>query len=715
MPDEIKIPDPLLSEANEALRDLVSALRSVKLYPPNNPAYSLSVKKALETLGRFLTASPDCRIGVQKAYFTYGNAPLGKDAQLNRSLAQDLFAKGLREFTFSRGVTEEELLYFCRALALSSEELAMKSGMASVLWEQGATHIKVVESGLDEVVAAQPGAADAPAPQRERTSSGRTLVLAEIAAEPAGFGAGMVERAKQTRAAHESVEDRLFHLYVEEGRAVLEKHADQSGPLFEGLAHSVLTLEPSLRDCLIGGKLYGDLDADASELQKNGPEEHAPSDLHEIQSGRYSNEWTVEQVATLLKKSSAKTVAPPSRNPHEVAPLSDDLGELAREMADYTPEELETLRLAAGAGSETDIIEAAVRTLIFLLPLVKSPLGAQSLEKERTAFFGVVHQLEDMLSYLLKEKDYDLASLIVRALYLPADPPFQARMAEAVKKNTSSDVVATAIADLRKSPKDSPGHRAVYSYLSAVPREATETLLELLADEADRTIRVGLLELVKDLGRNQIVLLGERLTDERWYFVRNIVTVLGETKADQALAFLQKAGGHANDRIRQEVVKGLLTIGGKKAAGLLARFLTDKDAGIRLMAIRGLAEIKGSGAEEARLLAEFLPKSRAGKRDRELELEAVRALMKIGGPEEAKALAAFLSHLRINKKERDLALEGITALAKLGGPGDIEGLKPFTRVRWWRPRELQRELRAAALRAMEQIKRRKTDAGRSGG
>jgi hypothetical protein len=133
------------------------------------------------------------------------------------------------------------------------------------------------------------------------------------------------------------------------------------------------------------------------------------------------------------------------------------------------------------------------------------------------------------------------------------------------------------------------------------------------------------------------------------------------------------------------------------------------------MAIRGLAEIKGSGAEEAKLLAEFLLKSRAGKRDRELELESIRALMKIGGPEEAKALAAFLSHLRINKKERDLALEGITALAKLGGPGDIEGLKPFTRVRWWRPRELQRELRAAALRAMEQMKRRKTDAGRSGG
>src|SRR5574337_979294 len=130
-------------EIQEVMRNLVSAIRAVKLYPPNNPVYSQSVKKSYESLEHFLASVPLYQMGVQKTFFTYQQTPFAKDAQLNKPIVQDLFAKGIRQVEFDGGITAEELLSFYEALALSSEELAITGGISSILWEKGATHIKV--------------------------------------------------------------------------------------------------------------------------------------------------------------------------------------------------------------------------------------------------------------------------------------------------------------------------------------------------------------------------------------------------------------------------------------------------------------------------------------------------------------------------------------------------------------------------------------------
>jgi HEAT repeat protein len=675
------------------MRNLVSAIRAVKLYPPNNPVYSQSVKKSYEVLKNFLETTPEYYVGVQKTYFSYSHAPVAKDAQLNRAIAQDLFAKGIRGIVFSHGVTEDELLSLFQALALSSEGMAMKSGIASILWEKGATHIKVTVAGLDEIVTTKaegseekthaetpPGVSEPSTTKQDAKISHRTLVLGDLMADPAGFGVGMVERAMQTRAEHESVEDRLLTLYQEAGRKIQEEHPDQNDTLFEGLAKSVLSLEPSYRDGFVAGKLYGDLDAEIVSEQKAELEEQVPNEIHEILAGRFSNDWNVKHVAALLKKSSTKKIAPPLPPPPspadlEVVPISQDTIQIARDMAEYTPEEMEAIKIMSEAGMETDIVEASLRTLIFLLSLVKNPRRSASEEKEISLFSGVVHQLEDMLGYLLTKKDYDLAALIIRAFHMPVDPAFKPLMTEAVKKTASKPVIAATIADMRNYPKGSAEYLSAYSYLSALEREAAEILLELLAEESDRSARIFLLDLVKDLGKNYITLLGERLSDDRWYFVRNIVSILGESQTDQALAYLLKVMNHKDVRIRQEVVKGLITIGGKKAAGLLVKFLKDRNADIQMMAVRGLAEFKGIDAEEV------------------------------------KSLVAFLKDRSLSKKEQALTLEAIKTLGVIGGSDEREFLNGYTRIRWWRSRKLQRELRAEALGAMVKIKRRQNDGG----
>jgi HEAT repeat protein len=250
-------------------------------------------------------------------------------------------------------------------------------------------------------------------------------------------------------------------------------------------------------------------------------------------------------------------------------------------------------------------------------------------------------------------------------------------MAEALRKTASRASIVSAIADLRQYSRSSPEYRRSYAFVSSVERQATEVLLELLGEEEDRASRMFLLDLVKDFGKNQIALFGEYLSDERWYFVRNIVNILGESKTDQAIAFLRKAADHANVRIRQEVIKGLLSIGGKKAAGVLAKFLRDKDADILETAIRAFADMPGIGAEES------------------------------------APLLAFLEDRPLKKKEQNLTLEAIRVLGKIGGRDAAEFLQRYARIRWWRPRKPQLELYDAAELARKEIERRTGDGGRA--
>lgn len=695
MQKDAKSDETLSSEIQDVMKFLISAIRIVRIYPPNNPLYTQSIKKSYEVLSHYLETSPEYCVGVQKTYFTYENTPVGKDAQVNRSIVQDLFAKGIREMVFSTEIAEEELLELCRALALSSEELAMRSGISTILWEKGATHIKVTEAGLDEVITTKieggwgvtkdfgdaPGVSGEPKAKKQASFSGKTLVLGDVKTDPEGFGASMVAFAIRTRAEHESVEDRLFNLYQQAGRKISKDHAHESDVMFEGLAKSILALEPPYREGLISGKLYGDLDAEMNAEQEAEHEQQLPNALHEIRTGRFSNAWTVQQVVTLLKRTTSKKIAPPTPPPSltelQAVPIPGDLAEIARSLEEDNPEQPDALKAISDAGMESDIIEAAVRTLISLIPLVKNPQRTGAAEKEISLFSGIVHQLEDLLSYLLKNNSYDIATTIIKALHMPVDPEFKPRMAEALKKTATKSIVKATITDMRKHPKASPEYQSAYAYLSMLDQKATEALLDLLAEEDDREARVYLLDLMKDFGKNQIVLLGENLADKRWYVVRNIVTILGESKTDQAIALLRKAADHKDIRIRQEVIKALINTGGKKAAGVLAKFLRDQDASIQLMAIGAFAELPGVGAEEAKPLVDFLEGRPLKKKDQELTLAAIKTLGKVGG------------------RDAEVFLEG------------------YTRIRWWKSRQLQMERRAAALRAMEEIKGRRGDGGRA--
>jgi hypothetical protein len=690
MQKDAKQEEPLSPEVQDVMKHLVSAIRVVKMYPSNNPVYSQSVKKAFTALSHFLETNPEYRVGVQKSYFTYFQTPVAKEAQVNKSIAQDVFLKGVRDVIFSPGITEEELLTLFRSLALLPEELMMKNGIATLLWERGATHIKVTEAGLDDVISTKAasgaegddlrtGSASRP---DKAALSGRTLVLSDLKTDPEGFGSLMLEYAKRTKTQQETIEDRLYTLYQKAGRKIQQEHTPENEVLFEGLARSVLALNSPHREALISGKLYADVDdqPETDADQESLTVQPVPNPVHEVRTGRFSNSWKIEEVAALLKRSTAKpdvVPAPAVPGPFRAEPLPEDLLEIARSLQEDNQEQRVALKAISEAGMETDIIESAVRTLIAVVPDVRHDGRPGSQEQEVSLFAGVIQQLEDILGYLRKKNDYNLATMIVNSFHTPVPPQFQPRMREALKRTATTDAVKDTIAEMQKLPKGSAAYRSVYTYVSSLERKATEALLELLAGENDRETRIFLLDLMKDFCKDEVSLLSEYLTDERWYVIRNVVSILAENKTEQAVGLLRKAADHKNPKIRQEVIKALQAAGGKRAALVLSKFLRDDDKALQLNAIHAYGDMPGIGADEAKYLVEFL-------QDRTLK-----------------------------KKEQELVLAAIRALGRIGGDAAAVFLHTFTRVRWWRSRRLQVERRDAALRSIEEISRRQSHGGRA--
>jgi hypothetical protein len=419
----------------------------------------------------------------------------------------------------------------------------MRGNIESLIWERDFSHIAVRGADLDEVLRVEQypkstyvEVLNAPVSEGEYDEEylkgkninviGEKVALTDLIRDPRQFGVMMIDLAKSNTGSLEQHMDALFGIYCDVGRQVLLTPPQEREMLFNAMAESILAMESTAREELIARRLYADMDRRALYGLEEDATEHLPNELHELFSARFSKSWTVPQVSKLLVKSSSSK---PSFQPtmSEIQFQPENLAEIVREMSEYAPDELARLKTIDDFGKESDILEATVRTLVSLLSFVQKPLVPAPQDKTVSTFSEILSQLEGLQALLLEKKEYVLASVVLRSFKIPADPEFRPRLREAITRSGKRKTLERLVNDIRFFRADSSEYQAVFSYLSILDREATPALLEMLAEQEHHPARNLLIRILKDLGKDQIAMLGERLSDERWYFVRNIVSILG--------------------------------------------------------------------------------------------------------------------------------------------------------------------------------------------
>lgn len=156
-------------------------------------------------------------------------------------------------------------------------------------------------------------------------------------------------------------------------------------------------------------------------------------------------------------------------------------------------------------------------------------------------------------------------------------------------------------------------------------------VLDLLRDQQDAEERVRILHLMIEVGQPTIPIIRQRLNhDEPWYFLRNLVYILGRIDNQASAELIGDFLLHKNDKVRQEALKSIQRVGGSRRGPVLASLLPMVDESFQKNIVDELGTLRYAAAVPA-LMELFETKSLVPSASRtDLEERICLALGRIG-------------------------------------------------------------------------------------
>lgn len=687
------------------IKHLNITYKAVKLYPLSSNIPRDNAKATIEILRRIMIESHDVRFEVTKDGLLYEGAPVYPGQPAFLAFAREFYSRNLAQVRFHPGVTYEELLRFLSVLDIPLPELASSGGFEARLWEHSVNGVSVREAAArivetagtaaDEEWPPEPSAIDEILGEASGRHPRAQRLLARLIADPdsldsyiaAGDEQGGVDRSPLARA-------RLALL----ARTVHAQPANERGAMHEALADLLRRCDPRLRRNLL------------SDLVECGRHEEALADLiramplEEVCAGLLVGsafgEHDRDEVVRAVRGMVSLGVSPRKETLAAVAGALDEAGAPAdfraavlEEVAPTrlrvserpTPEERPSdvvLRLLDAVSADvtdqpvsddgSDLAAEAARG-ISDADVFGALVTMVSLEERPERFETIMSMLENNLGLLIERQDFAVAADAAEALVQAekreglADAQRQ-RLEDALGELARPQQVHTLTTAMRLYSCDSAEHEACERLLRLLGARGVASLLEVLAEEKSMANRKALVDVISTLAGGFIPALGDRLSDPRWYFVRNVVGILGATHEPEALTYLERTIRHHDTRVRRETLRSVAKIRDAMSGELLIAALDDSDAGNVQLAARYLASMRVSNA--ARALEEVARGDGRGNRDVEARIEAIEALGKIGGEDSLQVLDA-LAHQRAIRasRVRDVKAAASSAAAAIRARG----------------------------------------------
>ncbi len=178
--------------------------------------------------------------------------------------------------------------------------------------------------------------------------------------------------------------------------------------------------------------------------------------------------------------------------------------------------------------------------------------------------------------------------------------------------------------------------------------DAVEALLDILAAEEDRRRRALLLGVLRRVAPGHHEPVAARLSDPRWYVVRNAVNILRSSGGTEVLGLLAEAARHREQAVRSEAMWGLVAAGGVDAIPFLLRLAADPDPHVRELAVEALGGLVAPEAVAA--FAEVVRTSR----DPAVRRHALDALGRHPAPTATEVLEVLASRRARPRLQRSL-------------------------------------------------------------
>ncbi|MDI6692088.1 MAG: HEAT repeat domain-containing protein [Anaerosomatales bacterium] len=671
------------------VKQLVVAYKAVRLYPPASSIPMQNAQLVVEKLRPLQRRHPEVRMVVSSdgLFFEGLQALPGEKAFVG--FAREIFRHGVGDVRFHSGVASQEIATFLRAVAKEPLEIAEAGGFSSWLWEHDVHQITVGEMEtkvVDADEAEEPALAEArpeqeagwpPEPETldQLLESVRDLhdrdqrVLVRFLLEPKLVGKYLEHVVAQSAADPAArLAERIFAM----AKSISREIDEEQGQLSRSAAEAIMALDPGTRARLIAEHLIPRariddgvagvlaqvaLDDLCAALVAGVSEDQASREglsralLNLALIGIHSRQEVAEAAIRALSEAGVpeaaargivhnalpERVEAPTR---QRGPAPADVEEAVRlvdmaaaETAASADPALDRLREEIALGlSDADVFRVLIRLLM--------------LERRSESFASLLALVEDGLPVLLDRDEFEAVSeavSVLAALRNDGDLPdeLRNRVRAVLGSVATTERLQRLCALVRITDLKSGQQEACARLVRMLGDVSIEPLLEVLASEQDMSARKALVEMISAIASSHVEQLGKHVEDSRWFFVRNVVAILGSTRDPAVLPYLARTLRHSDARVRRETVRALASIRDRYAEELLVAALTDDDAQNVAIVARYLGTLGVRGAVPA--LVEVAKGAGQGNRDTAPRVEAIEALARIGAKEALPVLEQLSS------------------------------------------------------------------------
>jgi HEAT repeat protein len=210
----------------------------------------------------------------------------------------------------------------------------------------------------------------------------------------------------------------------------------------------------------------------------------------------------------------------------------------------------------------------------------------------------LVQSLSGVVASFLDAADVEGASFVLGRLEQLELPGSQCAGLHGLvaRDAVSTDHLRRLLREASQTAADEEGD--IERFVRSLKGSAVASLLEILAETDDRTIRRTVLRLVGGEDGVPWPDLEPLLTDARWYVVRNGVQLAAAARHQRLVEHAPRLLRHPDVRVRREMVRALERFEGQATARALAQGLSDLDSSVRTLAARTAGREGGRQLEE---------------------------------------------------------------------------------------------------------------------
>jgi hypothetical protein len=613
---QFEIDTKLLSSA---IIELNISRKNITLYPVSHPIIEKAVTRAHGILQDLFQTRDMISIGISKDTLIVDQNYLDKKNTVYKDFAQAMNSKNIASVTFRSGLTVNDLNGFLVVTSLSDDALKERGGLQKTLSDENITGISISEIDYDSFQLTSEDEISQKKKTEETGSGGLwdsfvyRLMGDSTDALKEGEGADkdamikvsskrlakMINDSRVQKSAEEHSYDEVIADYLREAGKKTGVSEDEKKRLIKDVADFTSELSPEMRKQLLRSTLKSenqDMDR-MKDFISDLSSEAILETLEEVSDKRLSLPKTIlnllEKFASVNKGMTVEDETYRELEKADDIDIKENVTELLFEdhQTDFTPEGYQAALDKFTSGKNAEVFKTKYpeeykefknsftdefidfRYIITLIEIAKN-------EDDPDDFNKILDSLSETSIILIETGQYLSAKTALRFFNRVANSdefPSSAKEAASNKINDFKNLKVTdeMISGLKQWGKER--FDEIKEILVMFQDITITPLLRELSLEDNAKYRKLYINVISAMDKRVGTDLVKHLNHKKWYFVRNMIFLLREIKADEYIEEIKKCFNHENNMVKIEVLKSLLTLSGNVGLDKLKTCLESDD------------------------------------------------------------------------------------------------------------------------------------------